>query len=46
MNFEVKLDISNAINDLKKAFENQILLNPLENEFYFNIKRMKNISLT
>ena len=46
MNFEVKLDISNAIKDLKVAFDNKVLLNPLENEFYFNIKRMKNISLT
>ena len=45
MNFDVKLDISNAIKDLKAAFDNKILLNPLENEFYYNIKRMKNISL-
>ena len=45
LNFEVKLDISDAIKDLKKAFEQKLLINPLENEFYFNIKRMKNISL-
>ena len=46
MNFEANLDISNAIKDLKVAFDNKVLLNPLENEYYFNIKRMKNISLT
>ena len=45
LDFEAKFDISDAIKDLKKAFEKKLLINPLENEFYFNIKRMKNISL-
>lgn len=45
LNFEVKFDISDAIKDLRLAFDKKLLTNPLENEFYFNIKRMKNISL-
>lgn len=45
LDFKVKFDISDAIKDLKKAFEQKLLINPLENELYFNIKRMKNISL-
>ena len=45
LDFKVKFDISDAIKDLRKAFEKKLLINPLENELYFNIKRMKNISL-
>jgi nucleoside-diphosphate-sugar epimerase len=45
LNFTVEFDISDAIKDLKLAFEKKLLSNCLENEFYFNIKRMKNISL-
>lgn len=45
LKFEVKLDISDAVKDLKIIFDKKILKNPLENEYYFNIKRMKNISL-
>jgi nucleoside-diphosphate-sugar epimerase len=45
LNFKVKLDVSDAIKDLKLAFEKKLLVNPLENEFYFNIKRMKKIYL-
>ena len=45
LNFEVNFDVRKAIKDLKEAFQKRILINPLENEFYFNIKRMKNIAL-
>jgi nucleoside-diphosphate-sugar epimerase len=45
LNFKVKFDISDAIKDLKVAFEKKLLSNTLENEYYYNIKRMKNISL-
>ena len=45
LNFDVKFNIGHAIRDLQKVFEKKILINPLDNEFYFNIKRMKNISL-
>ena len=31
--------------DLKKAFENQLLPNSLNDEKYFNIKRMKSVQL-
>ena len=37
LNFEVKFDISDAIKDLRLAFDKKLLTNPLENEFYFNI---------
>ena len=36
-----KLDMG----ELKNALEKNILKNTLENEFYFNIKRMKNLKL-
>ena len=45
LKFEVKFDISNAIEDLKVAFDNKLLLKPLENEYYFNIKRMQSLNL-
>ena len=37
--------LSNAIEDLKVAFDNKLLLKPLENEYYFNIKRMQSLNL-
>jgi len=45
LNFKVNFDVRKAIQDLKEAFQKKILTNTLENEFYFNIKRMKNITL-
>ena len=45
LQFDVKYDISDAIKDLENAFTNKILFKPLENEYYYNIQRMKNISL-
>ena len=45
LNFNTKLTIADAVRDLKEVFNKNILVSPLENEFYYNIKRMKNISL-
>lgn len=45
LNFKPEFTISDAINDLKKAFENKLLIDPLNNENYYNIKKMKNINL-
>jgi nucleoside-diphosphate-sugar epimerase len=45
LGFATSYSIKNAAEDLKMAFENKTLLDTLSNEFYFNIKRMQNISL-
>ena len=45
LNFSPKFTIRNAIEDLKKAFEDNKLPNSLTDEKYFNIKRMNNIKL-
>jgi nucleoside-diphosphate-sugar epimerase len=45
LNFSFKYTIEDAINDLKFAFQNKLLHRPLENEVYFNIKRMKSLKL-
>ena len=45
LNFETKFTITDAVNDLKFAFENKLLKNTLENELFFNIKRMNKIKL-
>ena len=37
--------IKDAIMDLKNAFVNNLFNNPLNNEMYFNIKRMKSLKL-
>ena len=38
--------IRDAVLDLKKAFEEKLLVDSLTNEMYFNIKRMQSIKLT
>lgn len=43
--FESKKNIKNSIEDLNKAFMENKYYNSLENELYFNIKRMKSINL-
>lgn len=45
LGFKALYTIEDAINDLKKAFDAKKLVNTLENEYYFNIKRMNNIKL-
>ena len=45
LNFQTKFTISDAVNDLKNAFEKKIFLDPLKNDLFFNIKRMNNLNL-
>jgi nucleoside-diphosphate-sugar epimerase len=45
LNFETKFTISDAVKDLKKAFELGLLKDPLNNPDYFNIKKMQLIDL-
>lgn len=45
LKFKTNYSIEDAVKDLKDAFEKKILSNTLENEMYFNIKKMKSINL-
>ncbi len=45
LGFTANYNIKDAILDLKKAFTDKVFKKPLENEMYFNIKRMKSIKL-
>ncbi len=45
LDFDAKYTITDAVIDLKRAFENQLLPNSLNDEKYFNIKRMKSVQL-
>ena len=45
LNFETKFTISDAINDLKVAFEKKLFQDTLENDLFFNIKRMNKLNL-
>ena len=45
LGFNTKYTIKDAIFDLKNAFKNNLLNDPLNNEMYFNIKRMKSLKL-
>ena len=45
LDFNAKYTITDAVIDLKKAFENQLLPNSLNDEKYFNVKRMKSVQL-
>ena len=45
LDFQPQKNIENAVIDLKKAFNEKLLINTFDNEFYFNIKRMNNINL-
>ena len=46
LGFETKYTIKDAIKSLKKAFQEQLLDEPMSNEMYVNIKRMKSINLS
>jgi len=46
LGFNPKFKIQSAIEDLKIAFDQNFLKDPLNNEMYFNIKRMKSINLS
>ena len=45
LNFVPKKTVADAVMDLKQAFDKKILTDTLENELYFNIKRMKSVEL-
>ena len=45
LNFNTKYTVKDAVSDLKNVFEKKLLIKPLDNEYYFNIKRMKNLQL-
>ena len=45
IDFKPTHSIKEAVVDLKEAFERGLLVNPLENEKYFNIKTMQSIKL-
>ena len=45
LNFSSSFTIEDAIKDLKKAFDSKLLIDPLNNIKYYNIKLMNNINL-
>lgn len=45
LGFKTHYTIKDAVIDLREAFKKNILKDPLNNEMYFNIKRMKSIKL-
>lgn len=45
LGFETNYTVKNAVEDLKNAFENNLLPNSFNNEKYFNIKMMQLINL-
>jgi nucleoside-diphosphate-sugar epimerase len=45
LGFTASHTIKDAVSDIKSAFENNLLPNSLEDEKYFNIKRMQSINL-
>ena len=45
LNFKPHFTIKNAVQDLKKAFENNKLPNSLKDTKYYNIKKMQEINL-
>ena len=45
LGFKASHTIKDAVSDLKNAFEKGLLPNSLEDEMYFNIKRMQSINL-
>jgi len=45
LGFKTKFTVKDAINDLKKSFEKKLFFRPLENENYFNVKKMQSINL-
>lgn len=45
LGFKNKYNIEKAVVDLVSAFQNNVFEDPLKNENYFNIKKMKSINL-
>jgi len=46
LGFSPMYSIEDAVRDLKEAIENGLLTDPMTNPLYFNIKRMKELTLT
>jgi len=46
LGFVPKYTIQHAVNDLKTAFENNLVTDPFTNEIYYNIKQMQGIGLS
>jgi nucleoside-diphosphate-sugar epimerase len=46
LGFVAKHTIRDAVEDLCEAFDKKLLPNSLDDEIYFNIKRMQNINLS
>lgn len=46
LGFKAKHSIKEAVQDMVIAFDKGLLVNTLDNEYYFNIKRMKSIKLS
>ena len=45
LGFNTNKTVKNAVSDLKNALEKGLLPNSMEDEKYFNIKRMRSIKL-
>ncbi len=45
LDFQTKFTINDAVRDLKEAFQNNLLKDPINNSNYFNIKKMQEINL-
>ena len=45
LNFEASSTIKDAVKDLKNAFSKNLFVDPLNNDQYFNIKKMQEINL-
>ena len=45
LGFQTNYTVKDSLSDLKSDFENKLLINTFENEFFFNIKRMNSIKL-
>ena len=45
LKFQTKFTIKDSVTDLKNAFDRKLLYDTLNNDLYFNIKRMNNINL-
>ena len=42
LNFEPKLTVENAVQDLCTAFKKNLIKNSFKNDIYFNVQRLKN----
>ena len=45
LNFEPKLSIENAVEDLCAAFESNLINESFTNDIYFNVQRLKNLKI-